>query len=136
MFNEGVRGIELRESELNIHTDDGKVIIGFYAEVSSYINEDTPYEITVKLPNNLRGIAKEDSIIVHQAKRIQKGHDFTIEYAGALKLVDGYTFDYLFHEVSYFEDYWVILKDNEKSIKRSVNNGYSSNNEVEDCCVS
>jgi len=123
MLSEGVRGIELSESDLNIHTDDGEVILDFYAEVSSYINDDTAYEITVKLPNNLREIIKEDSIIVHQAKTMQKGHDFTIEYSGVLELVDGYTSDYLFNEVSYFEDYWVILKDEEKSIKMTVNNG-------------
>jgi len=123
MLSEGVRGIELRESDLNIHTDDGKVILDFYAEVLSYINDDTAYEITVKLPNNLKEITKEDSIIVHQAKTMQKGHDFTIEYSGALELVNGYTSDYLFREVSYFEDYWVILKDNEKSIEMTVNNG-------------
>lgn len=123
MLSEGVRGIELSESELNIQTIDGEVTLDFYAEVSSYINDDISYDITVKLPNNLRGIVKEDSIIVHQAKTIRKGHDFTIEYTGALELVDGYTSNYLFHEVSYFEDYWVILKDKEKSIKMTVNDG-------------
>jgi len=123
MLSEGVRGIELSESELNIQTVDGEVTLGFYAEVSSYINDDISYDITVKLPNNLKGIVKEDSIIVHQAKTIQKGQDFTIEYTGALDLLDGSTSNYLFHEVSYFEDYWVILKDKEKSIKMTVNDG-------------
>lgn len=123
MMSDGVKGVELYESDLNIHGENGVINIVFEAEVMSYIDDDSQILVYVELPDVIHEFIEEDVILVYEGDELTKGHRFIIKYSGILDIADGYDEDDLFDADYYWEDYKVIFKDNEQSLTMKVNDG-------------
>ncbi len=123
MMSDGVKGVELKESDLNIHGENGVINIFFEAEVMSYIDDDSHILVYVELPDVIHEFIEEDVILVYEGDVLDKGDRFRVKYSGILHIADGYNEDDLFEADYYWEDYKVIFKDNEQSLTMKVNDG-------------
>jgi hypothetical protein len=123
MMSDGVKGVELKESDLNIHGDNGVINIVFEAEVMSYIDDDSHILVYVELPEVIHEIIEEDVILVYEGGSLGNGRRYSIKYSGILNIADGYDDDDLFDTDFYWEDYKIIFKDNEQSLTMKVNYG-------------
>lgn len=123
MMSDGVKGVELNESDLNIHGENGVINIDFKAEVMSYIDDDSHISVYVELPEVIHEFIEEDVILVYEGDVLDMGDRFRIQYSGILNIADGYDDEDLFDAEYYWEDYRVIFKDNEQSLTMKVNDG-------------
>lgn len=120
MMSNGARSIEMEDMNLNIHGEDGEVIINFSAEAKSYTNDDADVNLSIALPESAKGFIEENKIHAYEFQGLSKGRTYDIEYSDTLVLKEGYSIDE-FLEMEYDrKEYKVILEDKERSIVMKV----------------
>jgi hypothetical protein len=117
IMSNGGRGIELRETELNVYGENMEAVVVFKADVTSYVDDESDVFIYVELPDVLHEVVEEDRILVYETMGLDRGRDFSIEYEGNLRISGSYDYED-FSDLDYYsEDYTIIVDDGIESYK-------------------